>query len=62
MCIENTVRKSKAFRATMIGVWTRDDPGVPALAVSSILNFSHLKNVINLSGISFLLNFSGNKL
>jgi hypothetical protein len=44
MCIENTVKEVQAFRATMIGVLglvtiTR----VPALAVSGILDFNHLK-------------------
>jgi len=44
ICIENSVKEIKAFRATMIGVLglvtlTR----VPALAVSGLLNFSHLK-------------------
>ncbi|HEA28452.1 MAG TPA: sulfite exporter TauE/SafE family protein [Leeuwenhoekiella sp.] len=44
ICVENSVKDIKAFRATMIGTLglvtiTR----VPALAVSGILNFSHLK-------------------
>ncbi|SDB29985.1 hypothetical protein SAMN03097699_0584 [Flavobacteriaceae bacterium MAR_2010_188] len=44
ICVENSVKDIKAFRATMIGVLglvtiTR----VPALAISGILNFSHLK-------------------
>ena len=44
ICIENSAKNMKVFRATMIGIsgivsLTR----VPALAVSGILNFSHLK-------------------
>jgi hypothetical protein len=62
MCIENTVREVKAFRATMIGVLglvtiTR----VPALAVSGILNFSHLKMSLIVFPVFLFAQFLGKR-
>ncbi|WP_194852483.1 sulfite exporter TauE/SafE family protein [Nonlabens antarcticus] len=62
MCIENTVKEVKAFRATMIGVLglvtlTR----VPALAVSGILNFSHLKTSLIVFPIFLFAQFLGKR-
>jgi hypothetical protein len=62
MCIENTVKEVKAFRATMIGVLglvtiTR----VPALAVSGILNFSHLKMSLLVFPVFLLAQFLGKR-
>ncbi|WP_373942414.1 sulfite exporter TauE/SafE family protein [Polaribacter sejongensis] len=58
ICIENSVKNIKVFRATMIGIsgivsLTR----VPALAVSGILNFSHLKMALFVFPFFFLHNF-----
>jgi hypothetical protein len=62
MCIENTVKEVKAFRATMIGVLglvtiTR----VPALAVSGILNFSHLKMSLLVFPVFLFAQFLGKR-
>jgi hypothetical protein len=62
MCIENTVREVKAFRATMIGVLglvtiTR----VPALAVSGILNFNHLKMSLIVFPVFLFAQFLGKR-
>jgi len=62
ICIENSVKDIKAFRATMIGVLglvsiTR----VPALAVSGILNFSHLKTTLLVFPIFLFAQFLGKR-
>ncbi len=62
ICVENTVKNIKAFRATMIGVLglvtiTR----VPALAVSGILNFGHLKMTILVFPIFLFAQFLGKR-
>ena len=62
ICVENTVKNIKAFRATMIGVLgivtiTR----VPALAVSGILNFGHLKMALFVFPIFLFAQFLGKR-
>ena len=62
ICVENTVKNIKAFRATMIGVLgivtiTR----VPALAVSGILNFGHLKMALFVFPIFIFAQFLGKR-
>lgn len=62
ICVENTVKNIKSFRATMIGVLglvtiTR----VPALAVSGILNFSHLKMTLFVLPVFLLAQFLGRR-
>lgn len=62
ICIENSIKDIKAFRATMIGVLglvtiTR----VPALAISGILNFSHLKMALLVFPIFLFAQFLGKR-
>lgn len=62
ICVENSVKDIKAFRATMIGVLgivtiTR----VPALAISGILNFSHLKMTLLVFPIFLFAQFLGKR-
>ena len=62
MCVENSVKDIKAFRATMIGVLgvvtiTR----VPALAVSGILNSSHLKMTLLVFPVFLFAQFLGKR-
>jgi len=62
ICVENSVKDIKAFRATMIGVLglvtiTR----VPALAVSGILNFSHLKMTLLVFPVFLFAQFLGKR-
>jgi len=62
ICVENTVKDIKAFRATMIGVLglvtiTR----VPALAVSGILNSDHLKMTMFVFPVFLLAQFLGKR-
>lgn len=62
ICVENTVKNIKTFRATMIGVLglvtiTR----VPALAISGILNMSHLKMTLLVLPIFLLAQFLGKR-
>lgn len=62
ICVENTVKNIKAFRATMIGVSglisiTR----VPGLAVSGILNFGHFKMALFIFPIFLLAQFLGKR-
>lgn len=62
VCVENTVKNIKAFRATMIGISglisiTR----VPGLAVSGILNFDHLKMALFIVPIFLLAQFLGKR-
>ena len=62
MCVENTVKNINALRATMIGVLglvtiTR----VPALAVSGLLNLSHLKVALFILPVFLLAQFLGKK-
>ena len=62
MCVENTVKNINALRATMIGVLglvtiTR----VPALAVSGLLNLSHLKVALFILPFFLLAQFLGKK-
>ena len=62
ICIENSVKDIKTFRATMIGI-----SGlvtlirVPALAVSGILNISHLKMTAFVFPFFLLAQFLGKK-
>lgn len=62
ICIENTIKNIKTFRATMIGVLglvtlTR----VPALAISGILNISHLKMVVMVLPVFLFAQYLGKK-
>lgn len=62
ICVENTIRNIKTFRATMIGVLglvtiTR----VPALAISGILNFSHLKMTLLVLPVFLFAQFLGKR-
>lgn len=62
ICVENTIKNIKTFRATMIGVLglvtlTR----VPALAISGILNLGHLKMVLIVLPVFFLAQFLGKR-
>lgn len=62
ICIENTIKDIKAFRATMIGVLglvtiTR----VPTLAISGILNFSHLKMTLLVFPVFLFAQFLGKR-
>ena len=62
MCVENTVKDMKAFRATMIGVLGLVTIArVPALAVSGILNFGHLKMTLIVFPIFLLAQFLGKR-
>lgn len=60
ICVENTVKEVKTFRATMIGVLgvvtiTR----VPALALSGILNSKHLEMTLLVLPVFLLAQFTG---
>ncbi len=62
ICVENTVKNIKTFRATMIGVLglvtiTR----VPALAVSGILNFGHIKMTLFVIPVFLFAQFLGKR-
>lgn len=62
ICIENTVKNIKVFRATMIGVLalvtvTR----IPALAVSGLLNFGHFKMAFFVFPVFLLAQFLGKR-
>lgn len=62
ICVENTVKNIKVFRATMIGVLglvtvTR----VPALAVSGIISLSHLKMTVFVFPIFLFAQFLGKR-
>ncbi len=62
ICVENTVKDIKTFRATMIGVLglvtiTR----VPALAISGILNLSHLKMILLVFPVFLFAQFLGKR-
>lgn len=62
ICVENTVKNVKAFRATMIGVLGLVTiVRVPALAVSGILNFSHLKMTLFVFPIFLFAQFLGKR-
>lgn len=62
ICIENSVKDVKAFRATMIGVSGLVSlMRVPALAVSGILNFSHLKMTMLAFPVFLLAQFLGKR-
>lgn len=62
ICVENTVKNVKAFRATMIGVLGLVTiVRVPALAVSGILNFSHLKMTLFVFPVFLLAQFLGKR-
>lgn len=60
ICVENTVKEIKTFRATMIGVLglvtiTR----VPALAISGILDFHHVKMALLVFPVFLFAQFLG---
>lgn len=62
ICVENTVKNIKTFRATMIGVLglvtiTR----VPALAVSGILNLGHIKMALFVIPVFLFAQFLGKR-
>lgn len=62
ICVENTVKDVKVFRATMIGVLglvtiTR----IPALAISGMLNFSHLKMTLFVFPVFLFAQFLGKR-
>lgn len=62
ICVENTVKDMKVFRATMIGVLglvtlTR----IPALAISGLLNLQHLKMAMLAFPIFILAQFLGKR-
>lgn len=62
ICVENTVKNIKAFRATMIGISglisiTR----VPGLAVSGILNFGHFKMALFIFPVFLFAQFLGKR-
>ena len=62
ICVENTVKNINALRATMIGVLgvvtiTR----VPALAVSGLMNFGHLKIALFVFPVFLFAQFLGKK-
>ena len=62
VCVENSAKDIKTFRATMIGIsglvtLTR----VPALAVSGILNTSHLKMTVLVFPVFLIAQFLGKR-
>tara|TARA_R110002073_G_scaffold40547_1_gene114881 strand:- start:86393 stop:87109 length:717 start_codon:yes stop_codon:yes gene_type:complete len=62
MCVENSVKNIKVFRATMIGVMglvtiTR----IPALALSGILNSNHLKMALFVFPVFLFAQFLGKR-
>lgn len=62
ICVENTVKNVKTLRATMIGVLGLVTiVRVPALAVSGILNFSHLKMTLLIFPIFLFAQFLGKR-
>ncbi len=62
ICVENTVKNIKTFRATMIGVLGLVTIArVPALAVSGILNFGHFKMALFAFPIFLFAQFLGKR-
>lgn len=60
ICVENSTSSIKVFRATMIGIFGLVTlVRVPALAVSGILNFSHLKISLLILPVFLLAQFMG---
>ncbi len=61
--VKNTVQEAKAFRATMMGVLALVTViRVPALSISGILNFNHVKMSLIILPVFFLAQFLGVKL
>ncbi|MEO8773600.1 MAG: sulfite exporter TauE/SafE family protein [Gelidibacter sp.] len=62
ICVENTVKDVKVFRATMIGVFGLVTIArVPALAVSGLLHVGHLKMTLLVLPIFLLAQFLGKR-
>lgn len=61
--VKNTVQEAKSIRATMIGVLALVTLiRIPALSISGVLNFQHLKMSLVILPIFFLAQFLGTKL
>lgn len=61
--VQNSVQQVKAFRATMIGVLAMVTlVRVPALSISGVLNFSHVKTSLLILPVFFLAQFLGKKM
>lgn len=62
ICVENTVKDMKVFRATMIGVLGLVTVArIPALAVSGLLNFGHFKITLLVFPVFLLAQFLGKR-
>ncbi|MHB1197786.1 MAG: sulfite exporter TauE/SafE family protein [Lutibacter sp.] len=62
MCVENSVKNVTTFRATMIGILgVVTLARIPALALSGILNFSHLKITLFVFPFFLLAQFLGKR-
>jgi len=60
ICVENSTSSIKIFRATMIGIFGLVTLiRVPALAISGILNFSHLKTSLMVLPVFLLAQYMG---
>ncbi|WP_417359878.1 TSUP family transporter [Galbibacter sp.] len=60
ICVENSTSSIRVFRATMIGIFGLVTlVRVPALAVSGILNFSHLKTSLLILPVFLLAQYMG---